>query len=70
LAEIGLEPERLEMFNLSSAEGPRFAEIVTTMVQRLKQLGTSPLRPDPARLQRGVHEISRQAEAMLAGDER
>ena len=28
LEEIGLEPERLEMFNLSSAEGPRFAEIV------------------------------------------
>jgi F420-non-reducing hydrogenase iron-sulfur subunit len=68
LAEIGLEPERLEMFNLSSAEGTRFAEIVTTMVQRLEQLGPSPLRPDPARLQRGVQEMSRQAEAMLAGD--
>jgi coenzyme F420-reducing hydrogenase delta subunit len=45
LGEVGLEPERLEMFNLSSAEGGRFAEIVTTMVQRLKQLGPSPLRP-------------------------
>jgi F420-non-reducing hydrogenase iron-sulfur subunit len=70
LREIGLEPERLEMFNLSSAEGTRFAEIVTTMVQRLKQLGASPLRPDAARLQQGVHEMSRQAEAMLAGDKR
>jgi F420-non-reducing hydrogenase iron-sulfur subunit len=70
LAEIGLEPERLEMFNLSSAEGTRFAEIVTTMVQRLKQLGASPLRPDAARLRQGVHEISRQAEALLAGDKR
>ena len=29
LEEIGLEPERLEMFNLSSAEGTRFAEIVS-----------------------------------------
>jgi len=67
LAEIGLEPDRLEMFNLSSAEGTRFAEIVTTMVQRLRQLGPSPLRPDPARLQRGVGEMSRQAEAMLQG---
>ncbi len=65
LAEIGLEPERLEMFNLSSAEGPRFAEIVTTMVERLKKLGKSPLRPEPARLQRNVQEISRQAEALL-----
>jgi coenzyme F420-reducing hydrogenase delta subunit len=70
LAEIGLEPERLEMFNLSSAEGPRFAEIVTTMVERLKHLGPSPLRPDPARLERGVQEMSRQADAMLAGDKR
>ena len=46
LAEIGLEPERLEMFNLSSAEGTRFAEIVTTMVERIKRLGRSPLRKE------------------------
>ncbi len=43
LAEIGLEPERLEMFNLSSAEGPRFAEIVSEMSRRLVVLGKSPL---------------------------
>jgi F420-non-reducing hydrogenase iron-sulfur subunit len=70
LAEIGLEPERLEMFNLSSADGPRFAEIVTTMAERLKRLGTSPLRPDSARIERGVQEMSQQAEAMLAGDKK
>jgi F420-non-reducing hydrogenase iron-sulfur subunit len=70
LAEIGLEPERLEMFNLSSAEGPRFAEIVTTMAERLKQLGSSPLRPDAAGVERHVQEMSRQAETMLAGDEK
>ena len=45
MREAGLEPERLEMFNLSSAEGPRFAAIVTEMNQRLKKLGPSPLRP-------------------------
>jgi coenzyme F420-reducing hydrogenase delta subunit len=44
LDEIGLEPERLEMFNLSSAEGSRFAEIVTEMTNRLAGLGPSPLR--------------------------
>ena len=44
LEEIGLEPERLEMFNLSSAEGTRFAEIVTEMNERIAQLGPSPLR--------------------------
>src|SRR5208283_3545326 len=68
LAEIGLEPERLEMFNLSSAEGTRFAEIVTTMVDRLKRLGRSPLRPPRAHVEQGVQEMSRQAEAMLAGE--
>jgi F420-non-reducing hydrogenase iron-sulfur subunit len=70
LAEIGLEPERLEMFNLSSAEGPRFAEIVTTMVERIQRLGRSPLRPDAKRVEQNVQEMSRQAEALLAGDKR
>ncbi len=70
LAEIGLEPERLEMFNLSSAEGPRFAEIVTAMVERVKRMGNSPLRPDRARAEEGALEMSRQAEAMLEGEKR
>ncbi len=70
LAEIGLEPERLEMFNLSSAEGPRFAEIVTTMVARIKLLGRSPLRPDASHLEQGIQDMSQQAESLLAGDRR
>lgn len=39
LAEVGIEPERIEMFNLSSAMGGRFAEIVEEMTQRIKELG-------------------------------
>ncbi len=70
LGEIGLEPERLEMFNLSSAEGTRFAEIATTMVARIKRLGRSPLRRDSERVEQGVCEISRQADALLAGEKR
>ena len=70
LAEIGLEPERLEMYNLSSAEGARFAEIVTEMSQRLAELGPSPLRPDRDTTERGVEEMTRQAEAALAGENR
>ena len=46
LGEIGIEPQRLEMFNLSSAEGPRFAEIVKEMSARIAPLGPSPLRND------------------------
>jgi coenzyme F420-reducing hydrogenase delta subunit len=44
LQEAGFEPERLEMFNLSSADGPTFMRIVQTMTERIKQLGPSPLR--------------------------
>jgi F420-non-reducing hydrogenase iron-sulfur subunit len=44
LAEAGLEPERLEMFNLSSAQGQTFADIVELMTKRIQQLGPNPLR--------------------------
>ncbi|MCK4485626.1 MAG: hydrogenase iron-sulfur subunit [Desulfobacterales bacterium] len=44
LGRIGIEEERVEMFNLSSAEGPRFAEIANEMTERIKTLGPSPLR--------------------------
>ncbi len=39
LAETGVEPERVEMFNLSSAMGGRFAEIVQEMTDRITKLG-------------------------------
>ena len=45
LQEVGLEPERLEMFNMSSSEGPSFAAAVEEMTKRAKELGPSPLRP-------------------------
>ena len=44
LDEIGLGRHRLEMFNLSSAEAPKFAEIVTGMTEKLRRLGPSPLK--------------------------
>jgi len=68
LAEIGLEPERLEMFHLSSAEGPRFAEIATEMTQRLKRLGPSPLRPGRESVEEGVAQMHNEAQAALKAD--
>ena len=44
LTEIGIEPERVEMFNLSSAQGARFAEIAREMTDRIKALGPSPIK--------------------------
>jgi coenzyme F420-reducing hydrogenase delta subunit len=43
LEELGMEPERVEMFNLSAGEGPRFAQIAQEMVNRVKKLGPSPV---------------------------
>jgi F420-non-reducing hydrogenase iron-sulfur subunit len=43
---MGLEPERIEMFNLSSSEGPRFAAIAKEMAERALKLGPSPLRQE------------------------
>ncbi len=69
LDEIGLEPERLEMFNLSSADGPRFAEIVTIMSHRLARLGPSPLRRDRQAAERDITEMTDRANAALTGAE-
>lgn len=44
LSAIGLEPERVEMFNLSSAMGLRFAEIATQMTEQIQALGPSPVK--------------------------
>jgi coenzyme F420-reducing hydrogenase delta subunit len=38
-----MEPERVQMYNLSSAQGPRFAEIATEMTDKIKALGPSPV---------------------------
>jgi F420-non-reducing hydrogenase iron-sulfur subunit len=43
IEEAGLEPERLEMFNMSAAMGPRFAEVAREFTERIKNLGPSPI---------------------------
>ncbi|MBW2369607.1 MAG: hydrogenase iron-sulfur subunit [Deltaproteobacteria bacterium] len=43
LPQVNIDPERLEMFNLSAAMGPRWAEICNEFVERIKQLGPSPI---------------------------
>jgi F420-non-reducing hydrogenase iron-sulfur subunit len=40
---LGIDSKRLELQWVSSAEGTRFAEIVTTFTNRIKELGKSPL---------------------------
>jgi len=44
LDKIGLGKDRLEMFFMSSSEGPRFAEVAREMTERIRQLGPSPIK--------------------------
>lgn len=43
LGSVGIDPERLEMFNLSAAMGPKWAEICTEFTNKIKALGPSPV---------------------------
>ena len=39
LEQIGIKPDRVEMYNLSAGMGPRWAEIVTEFTDRILKLG-------------------------------
>ena len=43
LAFSGVDPERLLLKWVSSAEGPRFAQVVTEFVEKIRGLGPSQL---------------------------
>ena len=49
LEEVGISGERVAMYNLSAAEGARFAEIAREMTDRIKGLGPSPIRTKEGR---------------------
>jgi F420-non-reducing hydrogenase iron-sulfur subunit len=44
LDEIGLGGERLEMVNMSSAEGQKFADAASEMTERCRRLGPNPVK--------------------------
>jgi coenzyme F420-reducing hydrogenase delta subunit len=44
LEEIGLEGDRVRMYNLSSGEGPTFAAYAKEMTEHIKALGPNPLK--------------------------
>ncbi len=44
LAEIGWEPERLEMFWVAASEGPKFAQVAREMTERALKLGPNPVK--------------------------
>ncbi len=44
LDECGIGAERVAMYNLSSAQGQRFAEIAREMTEKIRQLGPNPMK--------------------------
>lgn len=44
LEELGINPERVAMYNLSAAQGPRFVEIAREMTEKITALGPNPVK--------------------------
>ncbi len=44
LQQFGIEPERLQLEWISASEGARFAQVVTKFTERIKFLGSNPLK--------------------------
>lgn len=44
LTECGIGGERVAMYNLSSAQGQRFAEIAREMTEKVRELGPNPAK--------------------------
>ncbi|MCL6622084.1 MAG: hydrogenase iron-sulfur subunit [Syntrophobacterales bacterium] len=60
LAEIGLEPERLEMFEVAASDAPKWVMVVREMTERVKKLGPSPLHREggsPAQVAAAVQRV-------------
>ncbi len=66
LQAAGLEPERLEMFNLSSAMGGKFVEHANRMTETIRRLGPSRLRGGSKHKQTNKHEQTNKTGASTA----
>jgi F420-non-reducing hydrogenase iron-sulfur subunit len=44
LEDMGIDPERFAIDWVSSAEAPRFAELVTQFTEKIRDLGPNPVR--------------------------
>jgi coenzyme F420-reducing hydrogenase delta subunit len=47
LEETNMEPERIEVFNLSAGKGYRMVDVANEMIDRIKALGPSPIKKTP-----------------------
>ena len=61
LVEVGLEPERLDFFEIPASAGPLFAQRADELAARARHLGHNPLRE--TRRQRAGGKLPRQPDA-------
>jgi len=64
LEDAGIGGERLEMYNMSAAMGPRFAEVAREMTERIRRLGPSPIKKNAKRIE---HSAERKEEQTAEG---
>ena len=43
LQDLGINPERVAMYNMSAADGPRFVEVANEFTEKIRKLGPSPI---------------------------
>jgi F420-non-reducing hydrogenase iron-sulfur subunit len=77
LKDVGINPGRVEMYNMSAADGPRFVDIARKFTERIRALGPSPVKtgkgresteePESGKKQHGAEEAKQQAKP--AGEE-
>jgi len=48
LKAMGVEEDRIRMYNLSASQGPRFVEIAEEFTQLIRELGPSPFKKNLA----------------------
>ena len=51
LEEVGIDGERVRMYNLSACEGPTFAAYAKEMTEHIRNLGPNPLNKKRGNLQ-------------------
>ena len=44
LKDLGINPGRVEMYNMSAADGPRFVDVARAFTERIEALGPSPVK--------------------------
>ena len=65
LEEVGLGSGRVEMYNMSSAQGQRFAEVAREMTEKIRGLGPSPVRKQGKVRNVGMRNVKNPKSAIL-----